>query len=244
MESRGCTVILPTYNEEENIGNMIKCIRELYPDFKILVMDDNSKDGTKGIVTDLMTNNAGVSIVTRNTDDKGLSASIIQGIVETDTEFFINMDSDFQHPPSALKDIYEGLISGADLVIGVREDRTALSFVRWASSWLAHLMANLTLKFRDKQTSSDVMSGLFGGRTELFAGVIREHEEEFDRKGFKALFDLLKFSPKDIAIKDAYFEFGERQGGESKISSKVIFSVMRQCGRLGKFVARIIDKNG
>jgi len=242
MESRACTVILPTYNEEENIGNMIACLRELYPNFKILVMDDNSKDGTKDAVLNIMASDENVSFITRDINDKGLSASIIHGIAETDTEFFINMDSDFQHPPSALKEMYDRLSSGADLVIGVRNDRTALSFGRWASSWFAHLMANMTLRLRDKQTSSDVMSGLFGGRTEIFAEVINKHEAEFERRGFKALFDLLKFSPKDITIEDVYFEFGERQGGESKISSKVIFSVMRQCGRLGRFAADILDK--
>jgi len=242
MEPRGCTVILPTYNEEENIGNMITCLRELYPSFKILVMDDNSKDGTKRAVTELMENDPNVSMITRSIDDKGLTASIIHGMTEADTEFFINMDSDFQHPPSALKEMYERLVNGADLVIGVRNDRTALSFGRWASSWLAHTMANLTLRMRDKKTSSDVMSGLFGGRTEMFANVVREHEAEFERKGFKALFDLLKFAPNDIVIEDIYFDFGERRGGESKISSKVIFSVMRQCGRLGRFAAGIISK--
>jgi dolichol-phosphate mannosyltransferase len=242
MESRGCTVILPTYNEEENIGNMITCIRELHPDFKILVMDDNSKDGTKDAVLKIMASDENVSFITRDINDKGLSASIIHGIVESKTEFFINMDSDFQHPPSALKEIHSKLSSGADLVIGARNDRTALSFGRWASSWAAHTMANFTLKFGGKQSSTDVMSGLFGGRTELFAAVIKEHESEFERKGFKALFDLLKFAPDDVTIEDVYFEFGERQGGESKISSKVIFSVMRQCGRLGKAAADVLEK--
>ena len=46
----GCTVVLPTYNEEGNIGKMVSTLREMYPDFHVLVMDDNSKDGTKGIV--------------------------------------------------------------------------------------------------------------------------------------------------------------------------------------------------
>ena len=242
MTSSGCTVILPTYNEEENIGDMIGRLRRMYPNFKILVMDDNSKDGTKKTVMNLMGSDGSVSIVTRGINDKGLTASIIQGIMETRTGFFINMDSDFQHPPSALEEMYEKLMYGADLVIGVRKDRRALSFGRWASSWLAHVMANLTLMFRGKQMSTDVMSGLFGGRTVMFAEVVKKHEKEFERRGFKALFDLLKFAPNDIVIDDVYFEFGERHRGESKVSSKVIFSVMRQCGRLGRFVTDICVK--
>jgi dolichol-phosphate mannosyltransferase len=152
------------------------------------------------------------------------------------------MDSDFQHPPSALKEIYESLTKGADLVIGTRKDRTALSFGRWVSSWIAQMMASFTLKFNGKQSSRDIMSGLFGGKAELFGNVIKKHENEFERRGFKALFDLLKFAPDNIVIKETFFEFGERQGGESKIGSKIIFSILRQCGRLGKFAAVVLGK--
>jgi len=238
----GCTVILPTYKEEANIGNMIACLRDMYPNFCILVMDDNSPDGTKAVVEKIMENDANVRFVTRDIGDKGLSASIIHGIMETDTEFFLNMDSDFQHPPSALKDMHERLVSGADLVIGVRKDRTALKFKRWLSSWIAQVMADITLKFAGKKSSRDIMSGLFGGRTELFRPVIGVHESKFERKGFKALFDLLKFAPADIRIDETFFEFGERHGGESKIGSKIILSIIRQCGRPGKFVAAILSK--
>ncbi|MCL2712195.1 MAG: glycosyltransferase [Methanomassiliicoccaceae archaeon] len=238
----GCTVILPTYNEAENIGNMIACIRETYPEFHILVMDDNSKDDTKNIVEKIIENDGNVRFITRDINDKGLSASIIHGIVESRTEFFINMDSDFQHPVSALKDIYEHLTNDADLVIGVRNDRTALSFGRWVSSWMGQALACFTLKFSGKQSSKDIMSGLFGGRTEVFTPVIGEYEKYFERTGFKALFDLLKFAPNDIRIEETLFDFGERQGGESKIGSKIIFSILRQCGRLGKFTASVLSK--
>ena len=237
-----CTVILPTYNEEDNIGRMIVCLLEMYPDAAILVMDDNSADNTRSIVEGLMQKYANVRFISRDKDDKGLSASIFHGIMETETEFFINMDSDFQHPPSAVKDIFERLSAGADLVIGVRKDRTALKFKRWVLSWIVHMMADITLKFNGKQSSSDIMSGLFGGRTDLFREVIRTYEKEFERRGFKALFDLLKFAPDGIRIEETEFEFGKRYGGESKIGSNILFSLFRQCGRLGKFTAGVLSK--
>jgi len=237
----GCTVILPTYNEEANIGNMVRELRTLYPDLNVLVMDDNSKDGTKNAVEEIMRSDANVRFISRDINDKGLSASIFHGIMESETEFFINMDSDFQHPTSSVKDIHECLVSGKDLVIGIRKDRTALSFGRWVGSWAAHMMADLTLKFGGKQSSRDIMSGLFGGRTEMFKDVIKEHEPKFERKGFKALFDLLKFAPDDVNIGEIFFEFGERQGGESKIGSKIILSILRQCGRPGKFAAKVFS---
>lgn len=238
-----CTIILPTYNEEANIGSMINCLRELHPDFYIIVMDDNSKDSTKQIVENIMKKDEKVKIITRNINDRGLSASIFQGIIETNTKFFINMDSDFQHPPSALRGIYEKLEDGSDLVIGVRKDRTALSsFSRWIGSWGAHMLAVFTLKMHGKQATNDVMSGLFGGKTELFQKVVKEFSSEFEMKGFKALFDLMKYVPDDIKISEEFFEFGERQGGESKISTNIVFSILRQCDGWGKFLADLGSK--
>jgi len=238
-----CTVILPTYDEEANIGKMIDCLRKLYPDFHIIVMDDNSTDSTKQIVEDIMKKDEKVRIITRDVNDRGLSASIFQGIMETNTEFFINMDSDFQHPLSALKGIYEKLEKGSDLVVGVRRDRTALSsFSRWVGSWAAHMLAVFTLKMHGKKTTKDVMSGLFGGKTELFQNVIREFHSNFEMRGFKALFDLMKYAPDHIDISEEMFEFGERQGGKSKISTNIVFSILRQCDGWGRFLARLGSK--
>ena len=61
-------------------------------------------------------------------------------------------------------------------------------------------------------------------------------------KGFKALFDLMKYVPKDITIKEFEFEFGERQGGESKLSSGIIVSLLKQCDGWGMFCAKVLEK--
>lgn len=239
----GCTIILPTYNEEENIGEMIDTLRESYPDFYVLVMDDNSKDDTQRIVGERASKDDHVRLCVRDPNDRGLSASIFQGIMESETRYFINMDSDFQHPPSALKGMYQQLLDGAQLTIGVRKDRSNLSsFGRWVGSWGAHYLAAFTLKMHDKQTSSDIMSGLFGGDTELFKGVIREYGDEFQMKGFKALFDLMKYVPKDLDIREYEFEFGERAGGESKLSGGIVVALLMQCDGWGRFCAGIAKK--
>ncbi|MPN47968.1 hypothetical protein SDC9_195572 [bioreactor metagenome] len=152
------------------------------------------------------------------------------------------MDSDFQHPPSAVGGIYSKLEEGADLCIGVREERTALSPVRWLASWTAHYLAVQTLWLRNKKRSGDIMSGLFGGRTEIFKDVISRNSSEFEMKGFKALYDLMKFAPEDLRIGETEFEFGTRQGGESKLSSDVILSLLRQSEPFGKTLAKLVKK--
>ena len=237
MAERTCTVILPTYNEEGNIVNMITAIKELHPDFHVLIMDDNSTDHSKELVDALDFQN--VRFFVRDPNDRGLTASICQGIVESDTEFFINMDSDFQHPVSSIDQIYKNLCEGHDLCIGVRKDRLALGFKRWLGSWMVHILASLTLFFRRKKRTKDIMSGLFGGKTDMFRKVILEHGSEFEMKGFKALLDILKFAPPKIDIGEITYEFGKRLEGESKISSRVVISALRQCGPVGRFLARI-----
>ena len=183
----GCTVVLPTYKEEGNIGRMVAVLREMYPDFYVLVMDDNSKDRTKEIVDAIAEKDDHVRFFTRDPNDRGLSASIFQGIMESKTKYFINMDSDFQHPPSALQGIYDLLRSGSQLTIGIRRDRSNLDgFARWIGSWGAHYLAAFTLKLHDRQISSDIMSGLFGGDTEMCQTTIEQHRDELEMKGYKA----------------------------------------------------------
>jgi dolichol-phosphate mannosyltransferase len=236
-DKRTCTVILPTYKEEANIANMVVALRESYPDFHILIMDDNSPDRSKELVEALGYEN--VRFVVRDPADRGLTASVSEGITIAETDYFVNMDSDFQHPVSSVGQIFAELEKGYDLCIGVRNDRKALGFKRSAGSWAFHVMASATLAFHGKRRSKDIMSGLFGGRTELFSAVVKENGGKFEMVGFKVLFDLMKYSPPDIKIGEITFEFGERRGGESKVNPIIVKSTLRQCGIFGRFFAKI-----
>ncbi|MBO4357222.1 MAG: glycosyltransferase, partial [Candidatus Methanomethylophilaceae archaeon] len=91
-----CSVIIPTYNEEGNIVNMAKAIRELYPDFYIFFMDDNSTDRSKELIEEL--NDPKTKLVTRDPNQRGLAISCFQGIVECGTDYFMTIDCDFQLP--------------------------------------------------------------------------------------------------------------------------------------------------
>ena len=235
-----CSVIIPTYNEEKNIVNMAKAIRELYPDFYIFFMDDTSTDRSKELIEEL--NDPKTKLVTRDPNDRGLAISCFQGIVECGTDYFMTIDCDFQHPPSALGDMYAKMEEGYDLCVGTRNDRFALGFVRWVGSWAFNIMADLYLFRLRKSITTDVMSGLYAGRCDVFVPVIKEHWNDVERKGWKVLMDLLKYGPRDLKISTIKYDFGKRAAGESHISPKVVVTTFHQMGRLGKLCARVCDK--
>ena len=235
-----CSVIIPTYNEEKNIVNMAKAIRELYPDFYIFFMDDNSTDRSKELIEEL--NDPKTKLVTRKPEERGLAASCFQGIVECGTDYFMTIDCDFQHPPSALGDEYAKLEEGYDLVIGTRNDRFALGFKRWVGSWAFNIMADIYLMSRKKCIAEDVMSGLYSGRCDVFVPVIKENWDKLEMQGWKVLMDLLKYGPNDLKIGTIKYDFGKRAAGESHISPKVVVTTFNQMGWLGRILAKVYDK--
>ena len=238
--SKTCTVVIPTYNEEKNVVNMAKCIRDLHPNFKIMFMDDSPTDTSKKLIDDL--NDPLTQLVLRNSPNRGLTASVLQGIQECNTDYFIIIDCDFQHPPGALGEVYKKMNDGCDMCIGVRADRFALGFVRWMGSWAFSILANLYLVSKGKRVSKDIMSGFFAGRTDVFIPVIEEYGPEMEQSGWKVLLDLLKFGPSDLKISNSYYKFGRRMDGESHIGSNVIIDTLNQLGRLGKFSAKMYKK--
>ena len=231
------TIILPTYNEEEGIQDMLNALTSEYPDFNILIMDDNSNDKTKEKVESL--NLEKVRFVERNAKIRGVTASVCDGILLAGTDYFMCMDSDFQHPTEAARRIYDELNKGFDLVIGVRVNRKALGFKRSVGSYAFATLASSVLFVHGKQRTKDIASGLFGGSVELFSEVINKEGSKFEMRGFKLLFDFLRNGPSDVKVSEITYEFSERAAGSSKVSPKVIYLSFHQCGIVGRFFAGI-----
>ncbi|MDD1771909.1 MAG: glycosyltransferase [Methanomassiliicoccales archaeon] len=237
----GLTVILPTFNEGGNIQCMLDALTSQYPGVSVIVADDNSNDGTPEIVQEFSSKDPRVKLLTRDPADRGLTASIMEGIMNVRTEHFVVMDADFQHPPESVGDLYAQLRSGTQMVVGVRKDKDELSFGRMLASWGAHTLARTYLTVMRRSCSHDTMSGFFGGRTDMCQDVIAKNGQRFERAGFKVLFDLLKFLPRDINVVEVSFDFNTRRSGVSKLSSRVILSILRQCGVAGKFAALAVN---
>jgi dolichol-phosphate mannosyltransferase len=116
-----CTVVVPTYNERENIGALIPRILDL-PRFRVLVVDDGSPDGTGSVVADLAQQEARVELLSRP-GKQGLGTAYIAGFrraLAEGADFIFEMDADFSHDPSYLPVLLEAAETSYDVVLGSR----------------------------------------------------------------------------------------------------------------------------
>ena len=128
-------VIIPTYNEKENIENIIKVVMKLPLQFHVLVIDDGSPDGTADIVKRLMeTTFEGKLFLIERAGKQGLGTAYITGFkwaIEHQYDFIFEMDADFSHNPNDLMKLYDACANeGADLAIGSRYI-TGVNVVNW-----------------------------------------------------------------------------------------------------------------
>ena len=114
-------VIIPTYNECENIGELVPRVLE-YPRLSVLVVDDGSPDGTGDLVATAMDGNARIHLL-RRAGKQGLGTAYITGFryaLERGAEYIFEMDADFSHDPRYLQDLHHAAETAYDLVIGSR----------------------------------------------------------------------------------------------------------------------------
>ena len=126
LENRGSDslVIIPTYNEKENIANIIEAVFKLEYDFDILVIDDNSPDGTAAIVKEKQLSHAGRLHLLQRPGKQGLGTAYITGFkwaLDAGYEYITEMDADFSHNPKDLIPLHKACAEqGADVAIGSR----------------------------------------------------------------------------------------------------------------------------
>lgn len=124
MQLSDSLVIIPTYNERENIENIIRAVFGLEKRFHILVIEDNSPDGTAGIVKVLQTEFPDRLFMVERKEKSGLGTAYIAGFkwaLQHDYEFIFEMDADFSHNPNDLPKLFEACtITGGDMAIGSR----------------------------------------------------------------------------------------------------------------------------
>lgn len=128
-------IIIPTYNEKENIEKIIRAIFALPKQFHILIIDDGSPDGTAAIVKRLMAEFTEELHIVERSGKLGLGTAYICGfrwVLEHDYEYCFEMDADFSHPVPKLLDLYEAVTAGgADVAVGSRYVGNVVNVVNW-----------------------------------------------------------------------------------------------------------------
>lgn len=123
MNKSDSVVIIPTYNEKENIENIINAVFALPVMFDVLIIDDNSPDGTAAIVERMQKQWDGRLHLLKRSGKLGLGTAYIMGFkwcLNAGYEFIIEMDADFSHPPKKLLELRQACLDGADMAIGSR----------------------------------------------------------------------------------------------------------------------------
>jgi len=127
-------VIIPTYNEKENIENIIRTVFSLNKVFHILVVEDGSPDGTAQIVKTLQKEFPNQLFILERSGKLGLGTAYITGFkwaIDKKYQYIFEMDADFSHPPEKLLDLYHACaVDGADMAIGSRY-KSGVNVVNW-----------------------------------------------------------------------------------------------------------------
>jgi dolichol-phosphate mannosyltransferase len=221
------TIVIPTYNEAENIPILIERIFNTFDKSKlngrVIVVDDNSPDETWRVAQELKSKYSGLDVI-RRMNKRGLSSAVVEGFRSSGSDILGVMDADLSHPTEKISELVKPIASGeADFVIGSRYVREGgigeWPLQRKLSSKLA------TLAVYGLTKVNDPMSGFFFLKRNIIEGI------KLDTKGFKIGLEILVKGNYDKVV-EVPIVFRDRLYGKTKLSSGVIVDYLHQVARL------------
>jgi dolichol-phosphate mannosyltransferase len=220
---RRALIVIPTYNEAENIVKLIKEIFSLTVNdvnLDVLVIDDNSKDGTSKLVKDL--NDERASVIDRERK-MGLGTAYITGFkyaIERKYDFVFEMDADFSHDPKSIPDFLEK-INDYDLVIGSRYI-SGIAVVNWPLSRLIiSIGASIYTRIITFLPVNDVTAGFMCYRVEALKQI---HLESVKSNGYSFQIEMkYRMWKRRFKILEIPIVFIDRRAGVSKMSKKIVY---------------------
>lgn len=218
-------VVIPTYNEAENIERLINKIFEVKPDVHILVVDDNSPDGTALVVEKLMANDKRLHLIKR-AGKLGLGTAYIEGFkyaLHKGYEAIFEMDADFSHNPEDLPRFLEAL-QDADLVIGSRY-LTGVNVINWPLRRLIlSYFANLYTRLITGMPIKDATGGFKCFRAEALKQIDLD-KVKTNGYGFQIEMNFRLWA-KGFRVKEIPIIFVDRMNGVSKMNKKIILEAI------------------
>lgn len=218
-------VIIPTYNEAENIEKLIAKILSVDPSLNILIVDDNSPDGTARIVQNIMANDERIHLIQRP-GKLGLGTAYIDGFryaIERGYEAIFEMDADFSHNPEDIPRFLQE-IDSADLVIGSRY-LTGVNVINWPLQRLIlSYFANLYTRIITGMPIQDATGGFKCFRTEALRKIDLS-KVKTNGYGFQIEMNF-RFWANGFRVKEIPIIFTDRRNGTSKMNKKIIFEAV------------------
>ncbi len=215
-------VVIPTYDEKENIREIISAVLKVNPILHILIVDDSSPDGTAHIVQEIKKRNPRVHLLSRK-KKSGLGTAYIAGFkyaLKNNYDYAFEMDADFSHNPEDISKFLKAL-KDYDLVIGSRYC-DGVSVVNWPiSRLLLSYFANLYARIIIDIPIYDLTSGFKGYRKEVLQA-IDFSKIKSDGYGFQIEMKFYAYRNR-FRIKEIPVIFIDRRSGHSKMSRKIIW---------------------
>jgi dolichol-phosphate mannosyltransferase len=215
-------VIIPTYNEMENIANMIKAVFSLPKEFHLLIVDDNSPDGTGAFVKEQQDNYSGKLHLIERSGKLGLGTAYITGFhwaLDNKYEYIFEMDCDFSHNPSDLLKLYQACEDGADLAIGSRY-KSGVNVVNWPMGRvLMSYFASKYVSFITGLPINDTTAGFKCYKSKVLQAI---DLEKIKFKGYAFQIEM-KFTAWKMGfiVVEVPIIFTDRQEGKSKMSGGI-----------------------
>jgi dolichol-phosphate mannosyltransferase len=229
MDQISVTVVLPTFEESaslpsliENMGNVRSQKLNL---LKLIIVDDNSNDGTDSLIKKL--NLDWVTLIVRK-NERGLSSAVIRGLEESSSKYCVVMDADGSHPAEAIPAMVGAIQDGADFAVGSRYIKGGTTedgwgVLRWLNSKIATIMARPFTKVIDP------MSGFLAFRKSTF-----DNATDLNPIGYKIGLELI-VKCGCTKVTEVPIHFSTRQLGQSKLTIGVQFEYLQHVIRLLRF---------
>jgi len=218
------SIIVPTYNESKNIDELLTrlftALKPNYTQYEVIVVDDNSPDGTAEIA-EALKSKFDLKVVKRP-KKIGLASAVLNGFKVSAGDILCVMDADLSHPPEAIPDMYRAISGGdVDIVVGSRvvEGGGATNwpwFRRFGSAFAQTLARPIT-------SVKDSTSGFFMLKKSVLEGA------DINPIGFKILLEILVKCDYS-RVKEIPIVFNDRGGGKSKLGLKQTLEYLKQIG--------------
>lgn len=222
IETKDKLVIIPTYNEKDNIRGIVEKVLSLSKDFGVLIIDDNSPDGTGILADELSKEYTAVSVIHRS-GKLGLGTAYVEGfryaLTRKGVEYIFEMDADFSHNPNDLLRLIEGF-KEADVVVGSRYTG-GIRVTDWDLFRLfVSRMANIFVYLVTGLKVSDSTAGFVGYKRKVLESI---DLGGLDSNGYAFQIEMkYKINKKGFRIKEIPIIFYGRREGKSKFNLKII----------------------